>query len=135
MELAPRWVVDKSVKDELETNWSDAYIEVEETEVSRHANVITEHFVHKMKVEEGDKKRLKARLCPHENMDKMKSSVRKDSATAQFDFIRLLCCLASILHLRMGCTDIKGAYLQSGPIKRDIYVKPRPECNARRGVL
>lgn len=77
---------------------------------------------------------MKARLCPHGNRDKMKNDVRKDSSTAQFDEILLLLSLASMLHFRLGCIDIKGAYLQSGPIRRQIYILPPPEV-AKRGYL
>lgn len=103
--------------------------------MSRAENVISAHFVYKVKSDEKGKKRLKARLCPHGNRDKMKDTIRKDSATAQFDVIRLICSIASILRMRLGCIDVKGAYLQSGPITRDIYVKPPRECNVPRGIL
>lgn len=135
MECAPQWLLDKSVKNELDANWKGSYIEVNENNVAPDANVISAHFVYKVKVEEKDKKRLKARLCPHGNRDKMKHEVRKDSATAQFDVIRMICSIASILMMKLGCIDIKGAYMQSGPIKRDIYIRPPRECNAPRGIL
>lgn len=79
--------------------------------------------------------RLKARLCPHGNRDKMKHQIRKDSATAQFDVIRLLLSIATILQLRLGCVDIKGVYLQSGPIQRKIFVRPSKEITSERGYV
>ena len=135
MECAPPWIVEKAVTAEYTSNWADAYIEVKDEDVRKGANVIGSHIVYKVKVEENGRKRLKARLCPHGNHDIEKDSVRKDSATAQFDVIRMLCSLATILNFRLGCLDIKGAYLQSGPIQRDIYVRPPPELHSRRGIL
>lgn len=135
MECAPQWILDKAVRSELEVNWKDAYVPIIESDVPRKANVITSHFVFKIKKEEGGKMRLKARLCPHGNRDKMKNDIRKDSATAQFDVIRLFCSMAAVLQFRLGCLDIKGAYLQSGPIQREIFVRPPKECGSIRGML
>lgn len=135
MECAPQWLVDKAVKAELDENWSDSYISVHEKKVAWNENIISAHFVYKVKTEEKGVRRLKARLCPHGIRDKMKDNIRKDSATAQFDVIRLICRIASVLRLRLGCIDVKGAYLQSGPITRDIYVRPPRECGSPRGVL
>lgn len=135
MECAPQWILDKSVKTELDSNWSEAYVAVQEDSVPINANIISSHFVYKVKNEENGKKRLKARLCPHGNRDRMKDSVRKDSATAQFDVIRIVCSMATVLRLKLGCLDIKGAYLQSGPIRREIYVRPPKECGVNRGTI
>ena len=120
MEFAPPWIVQKEVQEEYQPNWADSYVEVQDKIVPKDANVIGSHVVYKVKVEENNQKRLKARLCPHGNHDDEKNNVRKDSATAQFDGIRLLCSVATILRFRIGCLDIKGAYPQSGPIQRDI---------------
>lgn len=65
----------------------------------------------------------------------MKGDVRKDSSTAQFDIIRLMLSLVVILNFRIGVIDIKGAYLQSGAIKRRIYVRPPPDIANTRGKL
>lgn len=78
---------------------------------------------------------MKARMCPHGNRDSGKDSVRKDSATAQFDVIRLMMSIATLLSFYVGLIDIQGAYLQSGPIKRDILVLPPIEVGEKRGIL
>lgn len=135
IEGAPPWVIQKAVKTEYDSNWADAYVEVKDRDVPKGANVIGSHIVYKVKVEENNRKRLKARLCPHGNHDDEKDSVRKDSATAQFDVIRLLCSIATILGFKLSCLDIKGAYLQSRPIQRDIYVRPPPELQMKRSIL
>lgn len=78
---------------------------------------------------------MKARLCPNGNRDRLKKAVRKDSATAHFDVIRLILSLATQFLFRMGCIDIKGAYLQSGLINRCIYVRPPMELDLPRYIL
>lgn len=61
MEWEPQWFLDKSVTSEPDSNWSDAYESVPEETVSRGADVITSHFLYKLKKEENGKKRLKVR--------------------------------------------------------------------------
>lgn len=41
--------------------------------------------------------------------------------------IRLLLFLAVMLGFRIGATDVKGAYMKSGPTTRDLYVRPPKE--------
>lgn len=135
MAFAPSWVLDSALQEELQSNWKDAYDTVDDREIGNNANVIPSHVLYKVKNEEHNTKRMKARLCPNGNRDRMKKTVRKDSATAQFDIIRLLLSIASILCFRLGCIDIKGAYLQSGPIKRTIYVRPPSELDLPRHIL
>lgn len=60
--------------------------------------------------------------------------IRKDSATTQLCVIRLLLSIVTFIGLRLGFADIKGAYLQSGPFKRGIFVRPR-EWQGARGLL
>lgn len=133
--FAPPWIVEKAMRTEVDSNWAKAYKVVRETDVPRNENIISAHFVFKVKKEEDGSRRLKARLCPHGNRDQMKEDVRKDSATAQFHIIRLMLSLVVVLGFRIGVIDIKGAYLQSGEIKRRIYVRPPPDISGTRGSL
>lgn len=127
LEGAPSWVVQHALKEEHDCNWARAYIEVHERTLPPNANIISSHVGYKIKKEEDGKLRLKARICPHGNRDAMKDGIRKDSATAQFDVIRLMLSLATILSFNLGVVDVSGAYMQSGPIKRNIYVRPPRE--------
>lgn len=122
MDCAPQWVLDKAVAEELDKAWKDAYVEVPEQTVPRNANIITSHIVYKVKREEKGHMRMKARLCPHGNRDMEKGNIRNDSSSAQFYVIRMMLSLVTLLKFRIGCIDVKGAYLQSGPITRDLYV-------------
>ena len=73
-----------------------------------------------MKTDEHGDRTLKARIVPHGNRDVEKDDIRKDSATAQLSVIRSLLSIVTFLGFRLGFADIKGAYLQSGPIQGDI---------------
>lgn len=78
---------------------------------------------------------LKGRIVPDGNKDIEKEDIRKDSSTTQFHVIRLLLCLTTFIGFRIGLADIKGTYLQSGPIGRDIYVRPLREWQGDRRRL
>lgn len=133
--FAPPWIIEQAFDKEHQSNWSDAYQTVPEKDVLRNANIITSHVVYKIKTDEQGDRELKARIVPHGNRDVEKESIRKDSATAQLCVIRLLLSIVTFLGFRLGFADIKGAYLQSGPIQRDIYVRPPKEWQGARGML
>lgn len=97
--------------------------------------MITSHVVYKVKTDEEGARELKARIVLHGNKDLEKDSVRKDSATAQLCVIRFLLSIVTFLGLRLGFADIKGANLQSDPIKRDVFVRPPKEWQGSSGML
>lgn len=78
---------------------------------------------------------MKARIVPHRNHDTEKDEVRKDSSSAPLFVVRLLLSLATFLGFRIATADIKGAFLQSGSITRDIHVRPPRELKGTRGIL
>lgn len=135
MAFVPSWVLDRALQEELDSNRHDTHDEVKEHEVGANANVIPSHVVYKVKNEEQNFKRMKARLCPNGNRDKLRKTVRKDSASAQFDVVRMLLSLTTLFRFRLACIDIKGAYLQSGQIKRCIYVRAPRELGLGREIL
>jgi len=135
LEFAPSWIVEEAFRSELKKNWAGAYEEVKEYDVPRHANVISSHVIYGIKQDESGTRKLKARLVVHGNRDSEKDFIRKDSSTAQFNVIRLLFSIASLLGLRLAMADITGAYLQSGSIRRSIYVRPPAEWDGSRGRL
>jgi Reverse transcriptase (RNA-dependent DNA polymerase) len=99
-------------------------------DIPARSNIISSHHFLRVKLESGTY-RLKCRMVPHGNRDREKDGIRKDSATAQFCIIRLLLRLAVLLKFRFSSLDISGAYLQAGPIQRDIYVRPPPGWSPR----
>lgn len=50
--------------------------------------------------------------------------VRRDSSSAYLALIRLVVSIGIILGYSFGTADVEGAYIQSGPAKRDIFVRP-----------
>lgn len=135
LECAPSWMTAKALQEEHDNNWAEAYIEVEEKMITKGSNVICSHVVYKIKTDEDGQHKMKARICPHGNRDDLKDDIRKDSATAQFHVIRLLLSIAATLGMRLGVVDISGAYMQSGPIKRQLYVRPPREWVTQRGMI
>ena len=71
--------------------------------------------------------KFKARLVVHGNEDAKEEDIRKDTATAHLFKIRLILSLAVCYNFMIGKIDIEAAYFQSGPIKRQIYVRPPKE--------
>ena len=124
--------MDEAFDRELNENWADTVVEVNDEDVPQDANVITSHVVYKVKQAEDGTRKLKARLVPHGNRDSQKDSVRSDSSAAGFSVIRLLLMLTIFLGFKMGILDVKGAYLQSGPCRRTIYVRPPREWRSRK---
>lgn len=139
LEFAPAWIIDQAFMKEFDENWSTAVEEVNKLEIPESANIIRSHVVYKVKTDEEGKRKMKARLCPHGNEDNNKNDIRKDSANAQLSIIRLLLSITTFLGFSIITSDIKGAYLQSGPIKREIYVRPPKEWHSvfgyKRGML
>ena len=135
LEFAPSWLIEEAFAKEHDDNWADAYELVDYKEMPKHANVISSHVVYKIKKQDDEMLILKARLVPHGNNDNDKDSIRKDSSTAQFHVIRLLLSIATFIGLRLGTADISGAYLQSGPIKRTIFVRPPREWRGDRSKI
>ena len=133
--FAPSWIALKAFDEEYTSKWADAYVEVDDRYIPANANVITSHIVYKVKVDEDGSKSLKSKIVPHGNRDSEKDKIRKDSSTAQFDVIRILIAVARFIGMRLAMADIKGAYLHSGPIQREIYVRPPREWRGERGKL
>lgn len=135
IETAPNWLIAKAVQNEIEDAWKGAFEEVDESTIPKNGNIISSHIIYKVKQNEDGTLKLKARLCPHRNRDRAKGTIRSDSANVQFDIFRLLLSLATMLDFRLGCVDVTAAYLQSGPISRELFVRPPREYQTKRGVV
>lgn len=78
---------------------------------------------------------MKARIVPHGNRDAERDNIRKDTSNARLMAIRVILSLTTFLNFSITTVDVKGAYLQSGPISHDIYVRPPWEWRGSRGML
>lgn len=99
------------------------------------ANVIASHVVFKVKEYKDGLLRLKERLVLDGNRDKDRFTVRRDSAAAELMIVHMFLCIASILGFSVATADVKGAYMQSGGVKRDIYVCTFEPIRVSRGKL
>lgn len=68
--------------------------------------------------------RLKARLILHGHRDQEKDDLRNDLASADMLLTRLVLSIGIVLRLYFPVTGIKGAFMQSGPITGELYVRP-----------
>lgn len=50
--------------------------------------------------------------------------VRSDSVVGDINIFLLVVILAAVMGFNMSTDDIKGGYMQSGTIQRDIYFRP-----------
>lgn len=98
--------------------------------VSDVTNIVRSHVLYKIKQDVNGSKSLKARICPHGNEDRLKDDIRKDSTNAPIALIRLTLAYAALSQFHVFTTDMKGAYLQSGPILRDLYVSAPREWHS-----
>lgn len=139
LSFSPPWILDKAFHKEYYYNWHDAYESKQGREILPYANIVASHVIYKVKTDEEGVRTLKARIVPHGNRDNEKDNARKDSASTQLNVICLVLSISIILGFKLATTDIKGAYLQSGPIRRIIYVRPSVEWYSTpaytRGIL
>lgn len=82
-----------------------------------HASVVKSHVIYEFRTHEKQKRTLKARIALHGNHECEKDNIRKDSAAAQLNIMRLVLCISAILNFQLATADIKGAYLQSEHVR------------------
>ena len=119
----PHWVLNKALKVELE-NYNPVVELVDAKYVPSHANVIDSHTLYRVKVKEGGVLQLKARIVPHGNKDIYKELVRSDSEVAEHSSYRTVMAFAAIFSLKLFKIDVTAAFLQTGPARRTVYVRP-----------
>ena len=135
LHFLPCWIIDKAIAKEME-NYKDAFREVEWMHLPKCSNVISSHHFFDVKLDGRERKyKLRCRLVPHGNRDRYKNELRTDSSTAQFPAIRLVFSLAALHGFALATLDIKGAYLQSGPLCRDIYMRPPASFCKSKSIL
>lgn len=130
----PEWLAKRSMDREIAENWVQVTEEVEAALMPVDANLLSTHFVFKIKKSENGERNLKARLVVHGNRDDEKDDVRKDAIAADMTTTRLVLALGMIMNFTFGVADIKGAYMQSGPAHREIFIIPPAAYKKRRRV-
>jgi Reverse transcriptase (RNA-dependent DNA polymerase) len=119
----PDWVLDKALSVES-ANWLPIVNEMLYQDVSPQENIISSHTLYRVKVADDGKFSLKARIVPHGNRDKEKENIRGDSEVADHTSYRTVLALSAILNLPLFKVDVKAAFLQTGPAKRVVFVRP-----------
>lgn len=99
------------------------------------ANVISSHFIYKLKTNDDGSLLLKGRIVVHGNRDAQKDIVRIDSASADIMTVRFVINLSATLGFNLATADIRGAHMHSGQIMRDVYVIPPQDCHRKRGII
>lgn len=125
LSFAIKWILREAFDVEMRDNWASAFEIVDQEALPPSVNLIGCHTFYKVK-DYGGILRLKFRNVLHENRDRALYEVRRDSFSADLSVVRLIIFLGIILCFPFGTADVKGAYMQSGPIKREIYVR-RPK--------
>lgn len=87
-----------------------------------------------MKDKDNEKLILNARLVIHGDRGVEKDLLRTDSAAADMKMTSIVVSLAVIMVIDISPTDIKGAFMQSGPICREEYALPPRELSVR-GII
>ena len=124
LEFAPQWIIENA-KEKERMNYESAIDIVNRRNIPRNSNIISSHHFFTIKHDgESNKLKLKCRIVPHGNRDAEKEDIRSDSSTAQFSAIRSVLSLAAIFKLKLATIDISKAYLQSGELEREIYMRP-----------
>lgn len=132
VESFPTWLVDKALQEELEEMWRGAYTVVPEHIVRLHASIIGSRVVYRIKVEGNENLSMLAFF--HAKITTMRREI-SETTCQMLSLTHLLLSTAITLDLRFESIDVKGAYLQSGPITLDIYVRSPVECNHKRLTL
>jgi hypothetical protein len=128
--LTAPWLVEESFTREL-SNWKDTYELIPLNHLPSDANYIRSHAFCHIKRATDDRSasslKLNTRIVLHGNEDKEKDDLRKNMQAASFTSISTLLSLVAIYNLHIASIDVKGAYLQSGRCRRDIFVRPPNE--------
>lgn len=77
---------------------------------------------------------MKARLVLHGNRYRDQYSVRRDPSSEDLSVIRLVFSLTTLLGFDLVTVDVRGAYMQSGPIQRELYFRPLKNVDLHRQV-
>lgn len=79
-------------------------------------------MLYKIKIEENDALKLKARIALHGNEDSIKHDLRSDcSMYASLDALTLIS-IATVCKWRLSRVDVRSAFLQTGAAEHSLYV-------------
>ncbi len=95
--------------------------------VPRNANIIGSHTIYKLKRNDDESLKLKARIAPHGNEDSDTELLRTDCNMCSPVGVRVVYVVATIYGWIVIRIDGKTAFLQTGRASRNVYVIPPRE--------
>lgn len=93
----------------------------------REANLLSTHFLFKIKKYEEGNRKLKDMIFFYGNRDEEKEEVPKDGIATYMMTTRLIMALGMMIKFIFGVADIKGSYMQSAPTQSYILIETPPE--------
>lgn len=118
----PEFFAKKEMEAEVAETLVHVTEEVEATGMPKYANLLSTHFFFKINKSEDENRKLKARLVVHENKDEEKDKLRKDAIGADMTTTRMVLEFGMMMNFTFGVAGIKGTYMQSSPVHRDIFI-------------
>lgn len=104
--------------------------------VSKSANIICSHVIYRIKSDDKNLFKFRARIAPHGNEDSEKDNLHIDCCLCpQIGIPFFLCVTASKMKWRVVRFDNQSAFLKTGKPSRDVSVRPPAECSQRHFVL
>lgn len=101
------------------------------SELPTDANIVNSHVLYKVKHNDDQSLKLKARIAPHGNEDDIRNTLTKDCASCPPTGIRTVQSIATLKRWKLVLGDVKSAFLKTGEAERDVYVKPPQESKMR----
>lgn len=106
-----------------------------EKSVENNANIISSNYVYNIKSTDNGRNKLKERIFLHGHLDAQKGDLRNDCERADMTVVRMLIRIAVCIKMELALAEIKGDFMQSGPLNREVYVRLLKELTPRRGML
>ena len=95
------------------------------------ANIISSHAIYKIKLNDDQSLKLKARIAPHGNEDSDKDVMKTDCCMCSPLGIRIVVSVSTYKKWRLIRIDVKTAFQQTGPAMRSVFVIPPKESRQR----
>lgn len=98
-------------------------------DIPDNANVVSSHVFSKVKTNDENSLKMKARIAPHGNHDHQKNELKTDSAACPPIGIRMILSLPAIFQWGLAKTYFKNGFLQTVKVLRDVYLIPPKESS------
>lgn len=104
---------------------------VYKTDITKHSNIIYSHTIYKIKTNDDKTLKLKSRIAPQGNQDRIKMDMRSDCNLCFPCGLIISLSIASLKCVRVRKADVKSAFPQNDQAKRDVYVILPRECTRK----